>query len=211
MRPGGRRRPDGRRRKLSAAGGLMVLGTLLLVPVLGQGLASASGGGGCGRPVTDAMGTGVDIRDFCFSPTILRVSTGDAVTFTNVDPFPHSVLGANATWGDYAGFKKRSVTYRFSEPGVYPYVCTYHPGMVGAVVVGDGVGGAIDTSTADGPVTKVDASDLGLESTSAVDQQPSEAVGGWPVIVAAAIVAGGLAVVVVRRRRSPPTGTVEDR
>ena len=205
MRPGGRRRPDGRR-KLSAAGGLMVLGTLLLVPVLGQGLASASGGGGCGRPVTDAMGTGVDIRDFCFSPTILRVSTGEIVTFTNVDPVPHSVLGANATWGDYAGFKKRSVTYRFSEPGVYPYVCTYHPGMVGAVVVGDGVGGAIDTSTADGPVTKVDASDLGLESTSAVGQQPSEAVGGWPVIVA-----GGLAVVVVRRRRSPPTGTVEDR
>ena len=211
MRPGGRRRPDGRRRKLSAAGGLTVLGTLLLVPVLGQRLASASGGGGCGRPVTDAMGTGVDIRDFCFSPTILRVSAGDAVTFTNVDPFPHSVLGANATWGDYAGFKKRSVTYRFSKPGVYSYVCTYHPGMVGAVVVGDGVGGAIDTSTADGPVTKVDASDLGLESTSAVDQQPSEAVGGWPVIVAAAIVACGLAVVVVRRRRSPPTGTVEDR
>ena len=210
-RPGGRRRPDGRGRKLSAAGGVVVLGTLLLVPVLGQGLASASGGGGCGRPVTDAKGTGVDIADFCFSPTILRVSTGDAVTFTNVDPFPHSVLGANATWGDYAGFKKRSVTYRFSEPGVYPYVCTYHPGMVGAVVVGDGVGGAIDTSTADGPVTKVDASDLGLESTSAVDQQPPEAVGGWPVIVAAAIVAGGLAVVVVRRRRSPPTGTVEDR
>jgi hypothetical protein len=79
------------------------------------------------------------------------------------------------------------------------------------VVVGDGVGGAIDTSTADGPVTKVDASDLGLESASSVDQQPSEAVGGWPVIVAAAIVAGGLAVIVVRRRPSPPTGAVEDR
>jgi len=161
--------------------------------------------------VTDEKGTGVDIRDYCFSPTILRVSTGEVVTFTNVDPVPHSVLGANATWGDYAGFKKRSVAYRFSEPGVYPYVCTYHAGMVGAVVVGDGVGGAIGTSTADGPVTKVDASDLGLENTSSVDQQPSEAVGGWPVIVAAAIVAGGLAVIVVRRRRSPPAHAVEDR
>ena len=203
------RRPGGRRRRVSAAAGIVVLGTLVLVPVLGQGLASASGGGGCGRPVTDAKGTGVDIRDFCFSPTILRVSTGETVTFTNVDPFPHSVLGANATWGDYAGFKKRSVTYRFSEPGVYPYVCTYHPGMVGAVVVGDGVGGAIGTSTADGPVTKVDASDLGLENTSAVDSRPSEAVGGWAVIAAAAIVAGGLAVIVLRRRRSPSSRAVE--
>jgi plastocyanin len=189
----------------------VALGTLVLVPVLGQGLASASGGGGCGRPVTDAKGTGVDIRDFCFSPTILRVSTGETVTFTNVDPFPHSVLGANATWGDYAGFKKKSVTYRFSEPGVYPYVCTYHPGMVGAVVVGDGVGGAIGTSTADGPVTKVDASDLGLENTSAVDSGPSEAGGGWAVIAAAAIVAGGLAVIVLRRRRSPRIRSVEGR
>lgn len=196
---------------MSAAAGLAVLATLLLVPVLGQGLASASGGGGCGRPVTDAKGTGVDIRNYCFSPTILRVSTGETVTFTNVDPVPHSVLGANATWGDYAGFKKRSVMYRFSEPGVYPYVCTYHVGMVGAVVVGDGVGGAIGTSTADGPVTKVDASDLEFENTSAVDQEPSEAGEGWPAIAAAAIVAGGLAVIAVRRRCSPQTHAGEDR
>jgi plastocyanin len=198
---------------VSAATGLVLLGALVLVPVLGEGLASASGGGGCGRPVTDAKGTGVEIRGYCFSPTILRVSTGEAVTFTNVDPVPHSVLGANATWGDYAGFKKKSVTYRFSEPGVYPYVCTYHLGMVGVVVVGDGVGGAIDTSTADGPVTKVDASDLGLENTSAVDQEPSEAGGGWPVIVAAGfgIVIGASAVIVVRRRRSPATRALEGR
>jgi len=191
----------------------VALGTLVLVPVLGQGLASASGGGGCGRPVTDEKGTGVDIRDFCFSPTILRVSTGEIVTFTNVDAFPHSVLGANATWGDYAGFKKRSVTYRFSEPGVYPYVCTYHPGMVGAVVVGDGVGGAIDTSTADGPVTKVNASDLRLENASAVGHQPSGAGGRWSVIVAAAfgIVLGVSAMIVVRRRRSLATRAVEGR
>ena len=206
-------RPAGRRRKASAAAGVVLLGAIVLVPVLGHGLASASGGGGCGRPVTDAEGTGVDIRDFCFSPTILRVSTGEDVTFTNVDPFPHSVLGANATWGDYAGFKNKSVIYRFSEPGVYPYVCTYHLGMVGAVVVGDGVGGAIGTSTADGPVTRVEASDLRLENTSAVDHQASGARSGWPVIVATAfgIVVGASAVIVVRRRRSPATREVGGR
>ena len=199
----------GRRPKSFAAVGAVLLGTLVLLP----GVASASGGGGCGQPVTDERATGVDIEDFCFSPTIVRVGVGDAVTFTNVDPFPHSVLGANATWGDYAGFKKKSVTYRFSEPGVYPYVCTYHVGMVGVVVVGDGVGGAIGTSTADGPVTKVDASNLALENTSAVVDGPSETNGAWPAIVAAAfaIAVGGFALIVVRRRRSPAARSVEGR
>ncbi len=200
-------RARGRRPKASATVGMVLLGALVLLP----GVASASGGGGCGRPVTDAQASGVDIEDFCFSPTIVRVGVGDAVTFTNLDPVPHSVLGANATWGDYAGFKKRSVTYRFSEPGVYPYVCTYHVGMVGAVVVGDGVGGAIGTSTADGPVTKVDASDLALENTSAVVDRPSEANGAWPVIVAAAFAVGAFALIVVRRRRSPAARSVEGR
>ena len=193
----------------SATVGAVLLGALVLLP----GVASASGGGGCGQPVIDAQGTGVDIEDFCFSPTIVRVGVGDAVTFTNVDPVPHSVLGANATWGDYAGFKKKSVTYRFSEPGVYPYLCTYHLGMVGAVVVGNGVGGAIGTPTEDGPVTKVDASDLALENTSAVVDQPSEASGGWAVVVAAAfaIAVGAFALIVVRRRRSPAARSVEGR
>ena len=202
-------RARGRRSKASAAVGSVLLGALVLLP----GMASASGGGGCGQPVIDARGTGVDIEDFCFSPTIVRAGVGDVVTFTNVDPVPHSVLGANATWGDYAGFKKKSVMYRFSEPGVYPYLCTYHVGMVGAVIVGDGVGGAIGTSTADGPVTKVDASDLALENTSAVVDRPSETNGPWPMVMAAAfaVAVGALALIVVRRRRSPAARSVEGR
>jgi plastocyanin len=198
-------RARGSRPGISAIGGMLLLGALGLVP----SSASASGGGGCGRPVTDASGTTVDIRDSCFSPTILRVGTGEVVTFTNVDAIPHSVLGANATWGDYAGFRKQPVTFRFSEPGVYPYVCTYHVGMVGVVVVGDGAGGAIGTPTKDGPVTRVDASDLALENTAAVARPGrSEASGAWPVIVAAmfGVAVGALATVVVRRRRGSGPG-----
>ena len=189
-----------------ASAGVMLLAAVALVP----GVAAASGGGGCGQPVTDERGTAVDIRDYCFSPTILRVSAGEAVTFTNVDPTPHSVLGANATWGDYAGFRKKDVTYRFSEPGVYPYVCTYHVGMVGVVVVGNGVGGAIGTPTADGPVTKVDASDLVLENTSAVaGGVDPETNGRWPlvVVVAFGVVVVALAAIVVRRRRRGAIGS----
>jgi hypothetical protein len=38
------------------------------------------------------------------------------------------------------------LTYRFQRAGVYPFVCTYHVGMVGAVVVG-GAGPAMAAST----------------------------------------------------------------
>jgi hypothetical protein len=31
-------------------------------------------------------------------------------------------------------------TVRFDETGIYPFACNYHPGMTGAIVVGDGKG-----------------------------------------------------------------------
>jgi plastocyanin len=120
--------------------------------------ASASGGGGCGRPVTDEKGIGVSIRAFCFLPTVLRVAPGQTVTFRNRDPMPHTILGANGVWGSFDTLRRRqSATYRFVRPGVYPYVCTYHPGMVGVVVVGNagGPGAAGITTTAAGPVVLV--------------------------------------------------------
>jgi plastocyanin len=140
----------------------MLLGIgLLMGLLLAPSAASASGGGGCGRRVTDATGTTVTIRQYCFGPTILRVAPGETVTWINKDAAPHTVVGANAVWGDFSTLRRTArVTYRFIRPGVYPYVCTYHPGMVGAVVVGDGtgLGSAGSTTTADGPVTRVDPS-----------------------------------------------------
>lgn len=168
--------------------------------------AGASGGGGCGQPVTEGIGTAVDIRDYCFSPTILRVPTGEPVTFTNKDRFDHSVLGANATWGDYDGFRRgKGVTFRFEEPGVYPYVCTYHVGMVGVIVVGSGAGGAIDTVTTDGPVVKVDAADLRVRSAATLQARPSDDVVTWTVVWSAAVVLGIAAAVAIRRRRAART------
>jgi len=59
---------------------LGVVAGFALVP----GVAGASGGGGCGGPVTDESGTEVEIKEFCFTPTILRAEPGDTITFTNL-------------------------------------------------------------------------------------------------------------------------------
>src|SRR4051812_49788769 len=106
--------------------GAMAVGAALVIVGGAPVLAGASGGGGCGRPVSDARGATVAIKDFCFLPTILRVHPGQAVTFANRDGFSHVVLGANSGWGSFLqGCPHPHVTHRFTRPGVYSEVCTF--------------------------------------------------------------------------------------
>jgi hypothetical protein len=81
---------------------------------------------------------------------VLYAEPGQAVTFSNLDPVRHNVLGANATWGSFKTLREGQASeYSFDEPGVYPSVCAWHPGMVGAVVVGDGRSESILSGTGD--------------------------------------------------------------
>ena len=187
---------------------LMTVGMTLLVGVTPE-IAIASGGGGCGRAVTDDDGTQVNIRNFCFGPTILRVPEGETVTWVNRDDFPHVVLGANAAWGGYGKVRGGGeVSYRFVTSGVYPYVCTYHPGMIGAVVVGNGKpdGGAYTVTTNTGPVIPAESSQDAMErrvvpvAVTPTSWAPAAWVIGLLVVVAAAIAAS-------RRRRVQGTVT----
>lgn len=190
----------------------MVVGAVVLVSVgLAPGVARASGGGGCGRAVTDGHGTRIAIRNFCFGPTILRVRPGDTVTWVNHDGFPHTVLGANAAWGGFDSVRRDGgqVSYRFVSAGVYPYVCTVHIGMVGAVVVGNGRadGGTYATTTNAGPVTLAESKMAGAGEAIERNVVPAEVPSGsWSATVAwgigmVLVVVGVLAV--VRRRHVP--------
>lgn len=120
----------------------------MAVAIAAAAPAAASGGGGCGGPITNERGTTVSIEQYCFTPTVLYVDTGDTVTFDNVDPVSHTVSGANGAWGSFEQLRRnRAVSYKFSSPGVYAYACILHPGMVGAVVVGDPPrDGTVDTN-----------------------------------------------------------------
>lgn len=111
----------------------------------------AAAGGGCHQPVlTDARTTVVDMRQMCFAPVVARVAEGDTVVFRNRDDLVHNVTGVGGAiggGGQVAGGEE--LRHVFTSPGVYPYSCTLHPGMVGVVVVGDGVpagGSAVPTA-----------------------------------------------------------------
>jgi plastocyanin len=110
------------------------------------GAAPAVAGGGCHDPVTtaaDARGqaeTTVDMKGACFWPTTVFVDPGTSVTFASYDAgIVHNVGGLG--WGHFEDME-RGDAFRatFDEVGTYPYACSYHPGMTGAIVVGNGRG-----------------------------------------------------------------------
>ncbi|MEO8538566.1 MAG: cupredoxin domain-containing protein [bacterium] len=117
------------------------IGALALVLVLlGGPVTEAHAGGGCrSRASSEASGDAVRMDEGCFVPTVLRVETGTEVTFANKSEVSHTVSGATLEWGSYDPLGNGdAVTYNFDKPGTYPFFCLLHPGMIGAVVVGDG-------------------------------------------------------------------------
>jgi plastocyanin len=124
----------------------MLLCTVMAVAVVVGMPGVASAGGGCHGGVTenDASGKGdvtVRIVDACFTATVTTVDPGTPVTFVNTDDFVHNVGGNE--WGHYDDLLGGDAfTVSFDEAGTYPFACTYHPGMTGAIVVGGGKGAA---------------------------------------------------------------------
>jgi plastocyanin len=155
--------------------------------------APASAGGGCHAGATQGTGAAVTMTDACFTPSILSVRPGATVTFVNEDPIVHNVSAPQ--WGHFEDInpgERFSVT--FGEDGIYPYACMIHPGMTGAIVVGDGHGAG--TLAAVQPVAQEPA-----QVVASTD--PASSSGGWLALAAAALVVGvavGAGVATVRRR-----------
>lgn len=120
---------------------------------MGQGMMGGGmmGGGWMGGPRGDTSSapvdtTSVEMLNSLFQPSVINVSVGSTVTWTNGDSFGHTVtsddrggpldsplIGGGGSW-----------TYTFTAAGTYRYHCTPHSGpdasgnyvgMVGRVVV----------------------------------------------------------------------------
>ena len=72
-----------------------------------------------------------------YSPDSITVVIGvnSTVEWTNNDTVPHTVTANGGSFDSGAIAAGASFTYEFSSPGVYGYHCTYHPWMVGTVIV----------------------------------------------------------------------------
>ena len=183
----------------------MILSLIAGTAALLWGSAGAAlAGGGCHGGVTHGTDTTVVIANACFVATITSVDPGATITFVNKDPFVHNVT-AN-TWGHYDDLNPGDTfTATFDDPGIYPFACTYHPGMSGAIVVGDGTGAGngsavfVEENTAP-PATK-------SRVTSAAAETPG-ASWGWIAGAGVLGLAAGSALTIglTRTRKTQPAG-----
>lgn len=97
--------------------------------------ASLAGIGRAAEPATPAAAQ-VNILNYKFDPETLTVPAGTAVTWTNHDEVPHSVVSTDKRFTASGGLDTgESYSYTFTQPGTYAYYCSLHPFMTGKVVV----------------------------------------------------------------------------
>jgi glucose/arabinose dehydrogenase/plastocyanin len=86
---------------------------------------------------------GCELNNSCFDPYILKIDTGDVVTWKNNDDAIHVVVSGDQNYGSNelfdSGFLKmnESFSFTFNEEGNFGYFCTLHPWMSGYISVGD--------------------------------------------------------------------------
>lgn len=95
------------------------------LPVLGAGGAAA---------VAVHTAT-VEIANFKFAPADLTVAAGTTVIWKNADDSPHRIADKNGAYASPALDSEDSYSHTFTAPGVYGYICSLHPYMVGKIVV----------------------------------------------------------------------------
>ncbi len=77
----------------------------------------------------------VDIETLQFSPLNLEVKAGDTIIWKNKDAFPHNVTAENKSFRSGEIQSARSWKFKAGKKGVFPYVCTLHPGMKAVLTV----------------------------------------------------------------------------
>ncbi|HVF19559.1 MAG TPA: plastocyanin/azurin family copper-binding protein [Mycobacteriales bacterium] len=191
------------RRSLSSAA--LLVGTLCATGLLGAPAASA--GGGCSDDVSFRPDTTKVVTEHaCWAPTVTQVRPGQAVSFVNASGMEHNITGPGPIGFHDLGLAAGStVKITFPSAGIYPYACTFHPGMSGAVVVGNPLGDAVPAADATGPEESGAATPAVSLSTTDADDG-SSLLSSTPAAVGAGVAAAGVlgaaGVLVTRRRRA---------
>jgi plastocyanin len=127
----------------TASAVLMLIAALtLLVVACGAGegglTATTAPGGGSTTAVNGQTG-GSEIRvvmsNRAFDPATVTINVGDTVTWLNQDAPQHDVVADNGEFTSELFDQGQTFSFAFTKAGTYPYHCSIHPGMTGAVIV----------------------------------------------------------------------------
>jgi plastocyanin len=113
------------------------IASLAVALVLGMGVFGTGRRGSVTSAQEKMSTTEVKIDTFSFGAVTLTVPVGTAVTWTNRDDIPHTIVSTD----DPKAFKSKVLdtdekfSFTFSKAGTYPYLCSIHPKMTGNVIV----------------------------------------------------------------------------
>lgn len=80
----------------------------------------------------------ISVQGFRYNPPAITIHLGDTVTWKNLDAAPHTITTkADAVSAFDSGMIGQNETFAhiFNQTGTYNYHCTFHPEMVGTIVV----------------------------------------------------------------------------
>jgi plastocyanin len=80
----------------------------------------------------DAM---IVMKNFDFSPMDVTVTAGSTVTWKNMDGEPHTVVSRDGLFRSPALDENDTYAFTFDHPGVFKYLCSIHPKMMGVITV----------------------------------------------------------------------------
>ena len=106
---------------------------LLLAAALGS--LAAPGPVALGADTAATVTAAVTIDNFTFTPAVLTVPVGAAVTWTNHDDIPHTVVLPSPASKSPVLDTDEHFNVTFAKAGTYTYFCGLHPHMQGTLVV----------------------------------------------------------------------------
>ncbi len=99
------------------------------------GMMGSGGMMGWGSGPTAPAGTSVRMAGSRFEPATLTVAPGSTVRWFNDDALPHTVTATDGSWDSGNLAPGGTFERQFDSPGTYAYLCRYHPGQTGTIVV----------------------------------------------------------------------------
>jgi plastocyanin len=86
-----------------------------------------------GKSATGAQA--VAIQNFAFHPASLDIPAGTLVTWSNLDSVAHTVTASDGAFDSGNLDPHQQFSFRFEKAGTFDYACSYHPSMLGKVIV----------------------------------------------------------------------------
>jgi plastocyanin len=87
------------------------------------------------EPEEGAKNHTVEMDNMVFNPDTLEANVGDTVTFVNKEAAPHTATAEDKSWDSGNMNQGQEWTLKLDRVGTIKYVCIYHPGMDGTLIV----------------------------------------------------------------------------